>query len=87
MKTKLLIALAVFALLAAPVFAQTQNQNQGQAQKPAAAQRAPATTGAGPSVRGPNDVYDCTGKYLGADPDINVRANILKEGDKSCQGQ
>ena len=83
MKTKMLIALAAFALLASPVLAQTQNQ--GQAQKPAAAQRAPATTGAGPSVRGPNDVYDnCTGKYLGSDPDVNVRAQILKEGAKPC---
>lgn len=86
MKTKMLIALAAFALLASPVLAQSQNQSQGQAQKPAAAQRAPATTGAGPSVRGPNDVYDCTGKYLGTDPDVNIRAQILREGDPSCKG-
>jgi len=83
MKTKMLIALAAFALLASPVLAQTQNQ--GQVQKPAAAQRAPTTTGAGPSVRGPNDVYDCTGKYLGTDPDRNIRAQIQKEGDPGCK--
>jgi hypothetical protein len=84
MKTKMVIALAAFALLASPVLAQTQSQEQGQAQKPAAAQRAPATTGAGPSVRGANDVFDCTGKYLGSDPDKNIRAQILREGGKAC---
>lgn len=86
MKAKMLIAAAAFALLVSPVLAQNQG-SQGtmpQAQKPAAAPR--ATTGSGPSVRGPNDVYDCTGKYLGTDPDANVRAQILREGEatKAC---
>ena len=33
-----------------------------------------------------NDVYDCTGKYLGTDPDPQIRLQLYREGDKSCQG-
>jgi hypothetical protein len=45
---------------------------------------APGTTGAGtttpqaPAVRGPNDVY-CGDKYIGSDPDPNVRMQMLKD--------
>jgi hypothetical protein len=31
-------------------------------------------------------VYDCTGKYLGTDPDPQIRLQLYREGDKSCQG-
>ena len=78
MTKTLLISAAAIALLATPALAQKK-----------------ATTGAGqqqmhrlfvgPGVTMGNDVYDCTGKYLGSDPDAKVRHQILREGDSSCR--
>jgi uncharacterized protein YdeI (BOF family) len=81
MKKKMLLASAV-ALLAFPVLAQQgrpQTQTQPQTQNPAAAR------GTAPAVRGPNDVYDCKGKYLGTDPDPKARADLLRQGDPTCR--
>ena len=38
----------------------------------------------GPGIIQGNAVYDCTGKYLGADPDPNIRHQLLREGDPTC---
>jgi hypothetical protein len=62
---------AALALLASPVFAQTNSQAPARTPARAADQGAPA-------VKGPNDVY-CSGKYLGSDPDPKVRLQLLKD--------
>jgi hypothetical protein len=83
MKKTLLIAAAASVLLAFPVLAQTQvAQNQkAQAQQ----QKKLPRLFVGQGIIEGHNVYDCTGKYLGTDPDPNVRANMLKEGDESCK--
>jgi hypothetical protein len=65
---KIMIAAAAVALLASPVVAQDKKE-------------APRLfTGQG--ITQGNAVYDCTGKYLGADPDAGIRAQLLKEGGR-----
>ena len=78
---KLLVAATALALLGGPVLAQQKPETPAQ---PSARPMAPGTTGAGtptpqaPAVRGPNDVY-CGDKYIGSDPDPNVRMQMLKD--------
>ena len=84
----LIIAMAGVALLAAPAFAQTAQSKSGTS----------ATTGSGSGQTMPrlfvgqgitsgNAVYDCTGKYLGSDPDPNIRTQLLRQADPaSCSG-
>lgn len=82
MKRTLLISAAAFALLVTPALAQQQkSQTSGQGQS----QQLPRLF-TGPGVIQGNNVYDCTGKYLGADPDAAVRHQMLREGDPSCWG-
>ncbi len=69
MKRLILIAAAA-GLLAAPVLAQT-SPKKPTAQQVQAAKKAPKA-GNG------NDVY-CGGKYLGSDPDANVRDQIKRD--------
>lgn len=69
---KIVIAAAAVALLASPVIA------QGKKESP--------RLFSGQGVMQGNAVYDCTGKYLGTDPDLNIRAQLLREGDPSCKG-
>jgi hypothetical protein len=71
---RLLLIASAAALLAAPVFAQTQRP--AQAPGHATQQKAPA-------VKGPNDVW-CGGVYLGSDPDPNIRLQILKDYKHEC---
>jgi uncharacterized protein YdeI (BOF family) len=82
MKEKMLIIAMAISLFPFPVLAQQgkqQSQTQSQGQNPASAR------GTAPAVRGPNDVYDCKGKYLGTDPDPKIRANLLQQGDPTCR--
>jgi hypothetical protein len=72
---RLLLVAAAAALLASPVFAQTE--------KPAQAQKGQATTQKAPAVKGPNDVY-CGGQYLGSDPDPKVRLQLLRDYKHEC---
>lgn len=81
MKKLLLISAAAVALLITPVLAQ-QNGTTGQAVQ---TQKKLPRLSVGPGLIRGNDVYDCTGKYLGSDP--NVRHQILREGDPSCAAQ
>lgn len=80
-----LIAAAALAMIVSPAFA--QNQNQGNQQQRAQTQQR-STTGAaprlfvGPGVISGNKVFDCTGKYLGEDPDPNVRSTLLRQGEQ-----
>lgn len=91
MKKSLLIAAATVALLAAPALAQ-KNLNAG---PPPQQPGQMGTTGqathpprlfTGKGITEGNAVYDCTGKYLGSDPDPSIRSQLLKsQGDASCQ--
>jgi hypothetical protein len=82
MKKTLLIAVASLALFATPALAQmqlAQNSTKSQASK----KKTPPRLFVGQGITEGNNVYDCTGKYLGSDPDPAVRAQILKsEGDE-----
>ena len=79
---KLLLAAVAIALFGSPVLAQTRATTQGQGAQ--AAQPAPRLF-VGPGITTGNAVYDCTGKYLGADPDPKIRLELLREGDPTCK--
>jgi hypothetical protein len=83
---KLIIVVAGLALLASPAFAQTAKTKSGTSATTGQAQPR-LFTGQG-IVKG-NDVYDCTGKYIGSDPDPNVRAQLLRSGSTkdACSGE
>jgi hypothetical protein len=68
---KIVFAAAAVMLIASPVVAQDKKE-------------APRLFSGQGVIQG-NNVYDCTGKWLGADPDQNIRAQILREGDVSCK--
>lgn len=84
-KVMLIVAAAAVALLASPVLAQTGGQgSKAQKRETTGAKTAPRLF-VGPGVTSGNAVYDCTGKYLGTDPDPNIRSQLLKSGgDDSC---
>ena len=82
MKT-LIISAAALALFVSPVMAQQKAQTTGQSMQQS--QQLPRLF-VGPGITKGNDVYDCTGKYLGSDPDANIRHQLLREGDPTCQG-
>jgi len=72
MKT-LVAAVALTALIATPVFAQTNKRTHGpraqtQQTSPQARSTHPTNT---------NNVYDSSGRYLGSDPDATVRGMLL----------
>jgi len=79
MKKTLLIAAAI-ALFAGPALA-ANNASKGDMAK-ASEQNAPRLFSGQGVIQG-NAVYDCTGKYLGSDPDPNVRAQILRQGGET----
>lgn len=79
MKKTLLIAAAI-ALFAGPALA-ANNAAKGDMAK-ASEQNAPRLFSGQGVIQG-NAVYDCTGKYLGSDPDPNVRAQILRQGGET----
>ena len=83
MKT-IIISAAALALLITPVVAQQKAQTTGQSMQKQS-QQLPRLF-VGPGITKGNDVYDCTGKYLGSDPDANIRHQLLREGDPTCQG-
>jgi hypothetical protein len=79
-----LISAAALVMIVSPSLAQTQSQS---AQQRAQTQQRSTTGSAprlfvGPGVVSGNKVYDCTGKYLGEDPDPNVRATLLRQGEQ-----
>ncbi len=73
---RLLLITAAAALLAAPVFAQTQQS----APKATTGQAQPKQA---PAVKGPNEVW-CGGVYLGSDPDPAIRLQMLKDYKHEC---
>jgi hypothetical protein len=82
MKT-IIISAAALALLVSPAMAQNQKKAQTTGQSMQQSQQLPRLF-VGPGIIQGNAVYDCTGKYLGADPDVNIRHQLLREGDPSC---
>lgn len=88
MKKTLLIAAGI-ALFVGPALAQTQNAPQGSqsGMKARAQQQQPPRLFVGPGLIHGNSVYDCTGKYLGTDPDPRIQQQLLKQGgqDEACQ--
>lgn len=78
----LIISAAALALFVSPVMAQQKAQTTGQSMQKS--QQLPHLF-VGPGITQGNAVYDCTGKYLGSDPDPNIRAQLLREGDESCK--
>ena len=81
MKT-LILSAAALALFVSPVMAQKKAQTTGQSAQQG--QQLPHLF-VGPGITQGNAVYDCTGKYLGWDPDPNIRAQMLRQGDESCK--
>ena len=82
MKT-IIISAAALALFISPVVAQQKAQTTGQSMQKQG-QQLPRLF-VGPGIVQGNAVYDCTGKYLGSDPDSNIRHQLLREGDESCK--
>lgn len=80
MKT-LIISAAALALFISPVMAQKKAQTTGQSAQQS--QQLPHLF-VGPGIVQGNAVYDCTGKYLGSDPDPNIRHQLLRGGDPTC---
>jgi hypothetical protein len=82
---KTLLIVAAIALFAGPALAY-KGEATSQAAKGAMAQasekNAPRLFSGQGVIQG-NAVYDCTGKYLGSDPDPNVRAQILRQGGET----
>jgi hypothetical protein len=74
MKAKLLIAVATLALAVSPALAQKEKMK-----------KSPPRLFAGQGIVKGNAVYDCTGQYLGSDPDAKVRLQLLKEGADVCK--
>ena len=70
MKT-IIISAAALALFISPVVAQQKAQTTGQSMEKQS-QQLPRLF-VGPGIIQGNAVYDCTGKYLGADPDPNIQ--------------
>ena len=68
---KIFFAAAAVMLIASPVVAQDKKETP--------------RLFSGQGIMQGNNVYDCTGKWLGADPDVNIRAQILKEGAEKCE--
>lgn len=80
---KLLIAAAAVALLATPAVAAHKSSQMKQGEQAQAQAQAPRLFEGLGVIQG-NDVYDCDGKYLGSDPDPNVRQQML-EDSKYCK--
>lgn len=84
MKKTLLIAASI-ALFMGPAFAQNSPQQNGMKARAEQQQQQQAPRlFEGPGIMAGNAVYDCTGKYLGSDPDPHVRLRMLKEGTDAC---
>ena len=78
MKT-LLATVALVALVATPVLAQTNNRAQQRARAEASQTQ---TTQAQPQRRAATrsqDVYDIRGRYVGSDPDPTIRAQLAND--------
>ena len=76
-----IISAAVLALFVSPVMAQKKAQTTGEAAQQG--QQLPRLF-VGPGIVQGNAVYDCTGKYLGSDPDVNIRQQMLRQGEAEC---
>jgi Ni/Co efflux regulator RcnB len=75
---KLLTTVALVALVATPVLAQTQDRTQQRTRVEAQQAR---TTQVQQQRRtaNPNDVYDIRGQRVGTDPDPTIRAQIAND--------
>src|SRR5262245_59201601 len=76
---KLLATAALVTLIAAPALAQQprhQHAHRAQVAQTAQYGRAEARPH---SANRANDVYDSAGKYVGSDPDVRVRQDILRD--------
>lgn len=83
MKKTLLIGAASLALLAVPALVAVPAHAKSKAMAQASEQNAPPLF-AGEGVIQGNNVYDCEGKYLGSDPDPNVRLQMLRTGSPAA---
>ena len=80
---QLLTTVALVALVATPVLAQTKDRTQQRAR--AEAQQA-STTQVQQQRRTANhttDVYDVRGQYVGSDPDPTIRAQLANDPSQS----
>jgi hypothetical protein len=83
MTTKVItgVALALATVLASPAFAQSARVNDGY--------RAYAQSEFAPARHSPRrswDVYNTNGRYVGTDPDPNVRAMIARDRNEQDNG-
>jgi Ni/Co efflux regulator RcnB len=83
MMKKLLTSMALVALIASPVLAQTKDRpaQRAQAQTPQAytTQTQQQQQQQQRSVNRGNDVYDIHGRYVGTDPDSTVRSQLAND--------
>jgi hypothetical protein len=80
---KLLATAALVTLIAAPALA--QNPRHPVANRASAAAQASQTApfgrseGRTHSTNASHDVYDASGKYVGSDPDVRIRHDLLRD--------
>ena len=77
----LIISAAALALFVSPVMAQKKAQTTGQAAQQG--QQLPRLF-VGPGIVKGNAVYDCTGKYMGSDPDPKIQQQLLRRSASDC---
>lgn len=81
-------AVALAALLATPALAQT-TQNQPRQYDPSASTREQngnqSQARVRPSVNQRNDVYDVRGRYIGSDPDSQVRSQLQQDPTQGAE--
>ena len=78
MKT-LLTTVALVALVATPVLAQTKDRAQQRTRAEAPQTHTTQAQQQRRSANPANDVYDIRGQYLGSDPDPSIRAQLAIE--------
>jgi hypothetical protein len=92
MKTITGIAFALATLMASPAFAQSNHGNWWDAyhsfaqETPNRALRAPVRPDRRVLPRRSWDVYDTNGRYIGSDPDPNVREMIARDPEDEGPG-
>lgn len=80
---KILLTVAAIALFAGPALAY-KGESQGNGMKAQAKEQDAPRLFTGQGIVNGNAVYDCTGKYMGSDPDPNIRAQLLREGGQNA---
>jgi Ni/Co efflux regulator RcnB len=76
---KLFTTVALVALVATPVLAQTQDRTQQRTRVEAQQNRTTQVQQQRRSANSPNDVFDIRGHRVGSDPDPTIRAQLAND--------